>query len=322
MDISENRRKYLEKLEQVAQTQNQRRQDAFDKSKSASERTIALQNFVGHLSKEEMNELEAIIRNQNFELTFRLSAIQALSVSAHDSEDTQNCLLSILEDVNDQPELRMAALSLLQQGIIIGALSFKRSEYMRILRSIVDDKDKRLRQRAIQILANDNDEYVQRRLLEGIERRSNKLIGISAAIQLLSGDVHADNCELLEEIIKNPPSRSAKKEAVRALGNIPSAKNLLRTIMEDKNEHREVRQMSAVSYQAIAPEEFEKYAKQAIHNDEEYEDFRALSLTALSAFASQESLVKDSSLSKKIERLQKSAKSSILKKTASKYLSK
>ena len=319
MNISDRRQQYLDKLNRVAEQHSQRRQTAFNKAIPIEERSTALGKYVGPLDDAEIEELESIIQNQSEDNKLRISAIKVFSNHTYESENIYDILFSLLEDITEVPKVRMAALILLQQDFVVGSLRPLRSQFMNVLRSLVDDKYKELRQKAVQILAHENDEYVQRRLLEGIERRSNKLIGISTAIQLLSSDIHVDNVDLLEEIVKNPPSRSAKKEAIRALASVPSSKELLRSILEDKDEHREVRQMSAVSYQAVAPEEFEKYAKQSVQDDDEYDDFRALSLTALSVFGDKKSLSEDQSFNEKVEGIHSETQTKVLKQAAGKY---
>src|SRR5437667_255576 len=86
--------------------------------------------------------------------------------------------------------------------------------------------------------AGDEDEYVQRRLIEGLERRSKALVPAAKAVQLLGYDVHAEYFPLLRQIVRQPPTRAAKREAVRLLGADPASKQLLLDLFKDKRESR------------------------------------------------------------------------------------
>jgi hypothetical protein len=116
----------------------------------------------------------------------------------------------------------------------------KRPDYLATLRSIIEDPDAQLRRRAIGILAREKDEYVQRRLIEGLEQRSRALVPAAKAIQFLGYDVHAEYFPLLRRIIEQPPSRAAKREAVRLLSADPAATDLLVTLLNDKQQDPEV----------------------------------------------------------------------------------
>src|SRR5262249_42950967 len=149
------------------------------------------------------------------------------------------------------------------------AFPAKRPDYLAALRSIIDDPDAELRRRAIGILAREKDEYVQRRLIDGLEGRSEALVPTEKAIQYLGYDVHAEYFPLLRRIVEDPPNPEARTEAVRLLAADPSSTDLLLTIFSDKGESPDVRKISAIGLHSAAPHRFEEQARRIVLDDDE-----------------------------------------------------
>ncbi len=322
MDVSEYRKQYTEQLERAAVQQTSYR-DFLDKSKPVAERRMALNNTARLLNEDDINESINIIRDKDEDVELRASALYAISTDIGSSHELINMVLALLGDEAEPPELRMSALRVLQVISFSSSIFVsKRPEYLATLRSVVDDKDTKLRQQAIEILAIQKDEYAQRRLIEGLEGHAKALVGTSKAIQLLGYDIHAEHYLILRKIIQNPPSRAAKKEAVRLLAADPSSKNLLTEIFRDKDEHKEVRKISAIALQSIAPDEFEDAAKQTVLDEEEDDDLRATCINALEHFANQASLSHDSEFNQRVEQLRERSTSKQLKQATASYISK
>ena len=265
----------------------------------------------------------SIVDDQNADLDARISALRAIEEEVGDSDDLIKKVIGILEDDGKPGELRMAALEILEFIDISSALFVTyRPQFMAALRSALDDKDRHLRDSAIERLALEKDEYVQRRLLEGIQGQAKPLVGTTRAIQYLGYDIHAEHYPILQEIVQNPPSQAARMEAIRLLASDASSVQLLGEILRNKGERSEVRQISAASLHAIAPEEFENHAKQIVLDDDEDDDLRATVLTALEQFASPESVRQDPRLNEQVQRLNTSSSSRHLKKATKKFIAK
>lgn len=191
------------------------------------------------------------------------------------------------------------------QQISFSAMSFPaiRPDYLATLRSIIADPNGQLRQRAISILAQEKDEYVQRRLIEGLEGYSTPLVPAVQAIQFLGYDVHAEYFPMLRRIIEDPPSRAVKEEAVRLLAADPDAADLLLTILQDRSESPEVRKISAIALQVAAPDRFAQQMRRIVLDDDEEEELRVVSITALTYFASPATVGEDGELTGRIEQL-------------------
>ena len=205
MDASEYRKQVTEELERAAAQQAGNR-DFLDKSKSVSERRTALRPPAASMGEDDITAWVEIILDKGEEPELRASALEAMSNDIGNSHELIDWVLALLSDVSEPREVRWSALRVLQV-LSFSSLIFvsKRPEYLATLRSIIDDKDTKLRQQAIEILAKEKDEYVQRRLIDGLEHRTKALIGPAKAIQLLGYDIHAEHYPMLRQMISHPP---------------------------------------------------------------------------------------------------------------------
>jgi hypothetical protein len=322
MDVSEYRKQYQEQLQRAAEQKTSYR-DLLNRSKAAPEGALAAESFGESLDQDEVAALIAVARNSDENLQLRIEALDAISNEIDEHAELIDVLLELLQNQSEPTTLRRSALLILQQ-ISFRATAFapKRPEFLAALRATVEDPDTNVRQLAIGILAREKDEYVQRRLIEGLEHPSRALIRPAKAIQLLSYDVHAEYYPLLQKIVQRPPNRAAKKEAIRLLASDPSSKDLLAGILADKTEHRDVRSVSAVALQSLAPTEFEEQAKQIVLDDDDDDQLRATCMNALTLFANPTVLSEDSTFNKGVDRMEETSTSKQLKQATASYITK
>jgi hypothetical protein len=193
---------------------------------------------------------------------------------------------------------------------------------MTILREIINVEDMTLRRQVLEVLAQERDVYAQRRLLEGLQDPSKALVAPETAIQLLGYDVHAEYFPILREIVRKSRSSAAKLEAVRLLAADPASRELLTDILNDKKQSKAIRRASAIALQALAPEAFEEQARRIVLDDDESDDLRAASISALAHFKGKESLSQDSELNAQVEHLSKQSSSKEVGRSATTYISK
>jgi hypothetical protein len=293
MDASDSgdRRQYAEQVERAAEEQRQAYRVFSDRSKPAEDAEP------------------------------RASALHAIDIEVGKRPDLIDMVIGLLRDSRGPEVLRLAALRVLQQTSFSGSAFYqKRPEVFDALRAMIDDQDASLRQEALEILAQNYDEYAQRRLLEGLEDSSQAPVSPEKAIQLLGYDIHAEHYPILRDTVQNPPSPEAKAEAVRLLAADPTSKELLTALLKGKDERREVRNASAAALQSLAPAEFEEQAKEILYDTEEYDELRATAINALTLFADQEALEKDPELIGRIEQLREEAPSKEVERTANRFL--
>jgi HEAT repeat protein len=303
MDISEYRKQYEEQLKRAAGPQDRLR-EVLDRSKSAADRVSVLESPASTEGPDTVSEAINVARNKDEDLQLRIEALDGISIEVGENHDLIDIVLGLVSDESEPPLLRRATLRLLQQSSFRTILfQPKRAEYLAVLRKIIDDQDAQLRLPAIEILAVAKDEYLQRRLIEGLQDPALALVPPEKALEFLSYDVHAEYYPILREIIENPPSLEAKREAVRLLSSDPTATDVLVHLLRDKGEDEEVRKISAAALQTVAPGEFEAQARQIVLDDEEDDDLRAISISALDYFGDKERLSHDEAFIKQIEQL-------------------
>jgi hypothetical protein len=323
MDASEYRRRYEEELAQASARQTSFRQ-LLNSSRPASGQGGAMS--VRPRAEDEGDDLAAavgVLGDRNAAPQLRAAASQVISLDIESDPDVIDRLLELLADASRPVDVRLEVLNLLQ------AISFrlplfpdKRAGYLETLRSLVEDADAGLRRRVIGILAREKDEYVQRRLIDGLQGRERPLVPAAKAIQFLGYDVHADYFPMLREIIERPPSQAAKKEAVRVLAADPSSADLLLSILKDKQERPDIRRLAAIALQSIRPEMFEEEARRIVMDDDEHDQLRAMSVTALNHFAEPGALAEDRELTDRVGQLRQETSSRQLRQATAGYIAK
>jgi hypothetical protein len=321
MGDSEYRRQYAERLDRAAEEQREGYRAFSDKSKPVDERLMGLKG-AALTDEDEVAEAIATIRDRGEDDELRAAALASVAIAVGQNRDLMDLAISLLSDSTEPAVVRLAALQVLRASSFrVAAFSPRRPAFLAALRTAIDEPDVPLRQRALEVLAQHKDEYAQRRLLEGLEDSSQALVPPEKAVQLLGYDIHAEHYPILRDMVNNPPSPGAKREAVRLLATDPSSKELLVDVLKDKDERREVRDASASALLALAPAEFEEQAKQIVLDDKEYDDLRATAMTALAHFADQEALSQDAELTRHVEQLRDQPPSNEVASAADRFLS-
>ena len=95
-------------------------------------------------------------------------------------------------------------------------------------------------------------------------------------------------------------TRWRKREALRLLAADATAAPMFEKLLRDKNELREIRQISASALHALEPEKLQEHAREILLDKSDYDDIKATSLTALQQFGDDEALGKDKALLKSV----------------------
>jgi HEAT repeat protein len=242
--------------------------------------------------------------NGDEEPQVRIAALAGVSVEIGKDPELIDAVLGLVADRSEPAAVRRAALDVLRQNSFRTKLfAPKRADYLGVLRDIIDAPDLPLRFSAIDVLAAEKDEYVQRRLKEGLEDPSRALVPPENALGFLGYDLHGDYYPLLREIIENPPNLASKREAARLLGADAASAHVLVGLLRDKGEDPEVRNISAAALQAIAPDAFEDMAREIVLDESEDDNLRALGVTALDHFGNRGKLGRDEELNSRIDEL-------------------
>lgn len=253
----------------------------------------------------------------------RVAALAEVPLAVCESDKDLQAMLKILRNKDEPVEVRLAALqSLAAAAFSVIAFESCRSDYIATLREVAQDADPEIRQRALGLLAREKDGFAQKKLLEGLKNPEKALVPPEKALQLLSYDVHAETYAVARAIVSKPPNEVARHEALRLLAADATSAPMFEKLLRDKDELREIRQLSASALQTLQPDRLQKNAREMLLDKSEYDDIQATSMTAITQFGDDEAVGKDKALMKGITRLSGKSKSAKYKKSARQFLSK
>lgn len=315
MDISKYRKQTEERVKRAGE-KARRQRDSVLRSASPAARSTARARSAGKTSDAAIAIEIALDRSKSVKI--RLQALEIVSKTVTRDEGLFKSVLALLANGRQPRLIRERVLQMLQAASFRSA-SFApyRADYLRALRVLIDDADRSLRERALDILSLERDEYAQRRLLDGLASESQAIVPPEKAVQLLGEDFHADHLPLLERIVKDSKSSSAaRREALRLMGAHPSSSPTLSRVLKDKREDPNVRRESALSLQTLAPDQFERLAKRIAVDGAEDADLRATMLTALALFG----YPADAKFAQHVRKVKDSARGANLRRAAGRLL--
>jgi len=264
-----------------------------------------------------------VARDAKRKVDERSAALLSLTACILAHPDAMRGTLKILSDASEPLPLRLTALQVVQAAsFAVVKFNQWRPSYLAALRAASEDPDPELRQRVLGVLAREKDARTQQRLLAGLSEPAKALVPPEKALQLLSYDVHADAYSAARKIVAEPPNEASKHEALRLLAADARSAPLFESLLRDKKEPPEVRQISASALHALSPEKLQSAGRDILMDETENDHVRAVSLTALTQFGKADELGKDEGLLKQAQRLKSEAKSEALKHTANQFLQK
>ncbi|AKF04036.1 hypothetical protein [Sandaracinus amylolyticus] len=280
--MSKYRDEQLAQLEVVRRHREQAVARFFDATLPEATRLESAPSTGTFAGDDEIARAIALFRDGTASPLLRAAALNGLSTRLLRDDALLREILGVLEDTSAPSQLRHAALFAMQ-SLHFGSsvLAAVRPRYKNALRGLLDDADALLRQFAAEYLALDKDEYVQRRLLDGLREPGRAIVAPELAIQYLANDLHSDVVPLLREIAMRPPSAAAKKEALRNLAIDPESKALLAERVRDDAEDPEIRHVCAVALFQLDPALAAQLAKEIVVNDAADDELRAALLNTL-----------------------------------------
>ena len=215
----------------------------------------------------------------------RVAAMAQAPLAVCESDKDLQAMLNVLRSEDEPVKVRLAALqSLGAAAFSVIAFESCRGDYLAALRKVATDPKPELRQRVLGLLMREKDGFAQRKLLEGLKNPDKALVPPEKALQLLSYDVHAEAYAAARAIVSKPPNPDARREALRLLAADATAAPLFEKLLRDKNELREIRQISASALHALKPDRLQQVAREIVLDKSDYDDIKATSLMALATF--------------------------------------
>lgn len=288
-----------------------------------SKRKAAKSSKSAHAPKRSAKKALSIGTSARRSVKERVAALAEAPLAVCESDENLQAMLNVLRNKDEPIEVRLAALESLQAATF-SVVEFEscRGDYIATLREVAQDPNAEMRQRVLGLLAREKDGFAQKKLLEGLKNPEKALVPPEKALQLLSYDVHAEAYSAARDIVEKPPSIDAKREALRLLAADATSAPLFEKLLRDKDELREIRQISASALQALKPEKLQEHAREMLLDASEYDDIQATSLTALTQFGDDAAVASDKALLKSVNRFSVGKASSKYKQSARQFLSK
>lgn len=218
---------------------------------------------------DELDSLSGIVTDKEEPATVRVRVVQLLTKYLGHTEEFVRVLINILTDLSEPAELRKTVM-LQIRGLTLEGPGFKQFRPIVIegLRKLIRDKDKQIALEAIDLLAYQKDEWLQRELKEGLENEDKAIVSDEAAVYYLSLDPH-NFLDLFRKVAEESRDEKAKIMAIHALSSDTSSAEFLLSVFEDKTESSEVREASAHALDAQNPDLFLAKSVETFKDDEE-----------------------------------------------------
>lgn len=227
-------------------------QQIIDKNLDTELRLAALDAFDEPIG--ELDSLTRIVTDKQEPASVRSGVLQLLTRYLGHTEEFVKILISILTDLSEPEELRKTAI--LQVRVLgFEGPAFKQFRPIVIegLRKLINDKDRQIALEAIDLLAYQKDEWLQRVLVEGLENPEKAVVSDESAIYYLSLDPH-NFLDLFRKMAEISTDKKAKVMAIHALSSDTSSANFLFSILDDTTQSSEVREASAHALDAQNPD--------------------------------------------------------------------
>ena len=228
-------------------------------------------------------ELVNVIKDTDAKPADRLDAVREASSFDPLSKPTViKALLRVLATPEEPGELRLAALTVLQQcSVQVAAFRPYAADFTTALRTATVSELSELREQAMDLLALHSDPSVQQMLVDGLRNPNTATVEPAKALRMLGYDLHAEHYGLLHDIVQTSSQPQLRRMALKLLAADSGAKDTFARIAADRSDDPVARSTSAVALQALAPQEFDSLAKTIVADDDDHDDVRATVLSAL-----------------------------------------
>jgi hypothetical protein len=263
-----------------------RREDAadivLDRARSAESRLRAARALVPVGEEAVALQLMELVFDRNEPAELRAAVLESQTNVVLGSGELIEALIASVRAPGEPIVFRRAALRVLEAAAFSSReLANRKAEFVDALRSLIAEDDDELRRNAMQDLALEADEVVQRELVRGLRGETRARVEPEVAIQFLSYDQHANVFPLLREIAMNPPNLRSKKEALRNLAGDPESADLLAQVVDDTREDPEVRHIAALSLAESQPSRARDAARRVVLDRKEDPELRTAMLNSI-----------------------------------------
>lgn len=228
-------------------------------------------------------DLLAAVADRGASIEARVAAIDAAGADAVLRPDVVRALINVLADTDDNPVVRRAARTALQQlSFATGEFAPYEADYRNALRVAATDPDPRLAEASLAVLAKQRDDYAQRVVLAGLQDPSQAVVSRQRALRLLGHDLHSAQVPLLRDIATTKTADPVERvTALRLLAADSDSAPVFEELVADRSEDVDVRVASAIALHNLDPAQFAATAEGIVLDSDDDDDLRAVCLTAL-----------------------------------------
>lgn len=315
MDPKEYRKQIEGQLKQLA-TRRSRASAFSDPGASDAKRLQALE-VLGPLSRgDDTRTALELARDGSASVKLRTAAIKKLGVALSRDPHALELLLTLLSDANQPVAVRSAALGALKVAAFhVKDFNERRPAYIAALRKAAQSEDADLRRRSLAVLAREKDAPTQKRLIAGLEQPNKALLAPDKALLFLSYDIKLDLYDLLQRIVKQPPSEPARLQALRMLAAYAASKSLFEKLLKNKKETIEARLIALTALHTLEPNKLRKEAAKIVGDKSEDDDLREACMVAAATFGDDSAVLRENA-----GKMQKNAGTSSARRAAKQYL--
>jgi hypothetical protein len=250
-------------------------QQILDKSLDIQLRLAALDSVTEPVG--ELDNLAKIVTDKQEPAAVRSGVVQLLTTYLGHTEEFVRMLVDIVTDLSEPAELRKTVMLQIRVLSLEGPAFKQFRPIVTVgLRKLIGDKDKQIAIEAIDLLAYQKDEWLQRELAEGLKNPDQAIVSEELAVYYLSLDPH-NFLDLFREVAEKSGDEKAKIMAIHALSSDTSSTDFLLSLFENKKQSSEIREASAHALDAQNPDLL--LAKSvAAFKDEEEQDHHLLTV--------------------------------------------
>lgn len=244
-------------------------QQILDKELGTTARLSALASAELIDDSDDYEALVGIAFDQEEPAEIRIKAMNLLALHSESSEAFIGKLLGVLNDVDEPAEVRRGAMSQIRL-FSLGGPAFRefRPTVTVSLRGLIRDEDQNIAKEAIDLLAYQHDEFIQRVLREGLENPDDAVATPFSAVHYLSLDPH-DHIDVFRTIAEEPGEEDVRTLAIQALASDTNSRDFLVALFRDKEASSEIREACAHALDAQDPDEFQEKSVEVLKDEEE-----------------------------------------------------
>lgn len=189
--------------------------------------------------------------------------------------------LKVAADKSEAVVVRTVAIRSLKEASFLGAaFGPYLDDFHSVLRDVAQDRSSTLRSIALRTLAVAKDSFAYDVLLKGLRREIEPLVPEEKAIQYLAYDEHSSAIETVRDMFADLGHRG-KENALRMMASDKGSESIMSKVMADKTEKSSLRRLGAAGLKALSPSVFKAQAEKIIQNDTDFDEIKAICVTAL-----------------------------------------